>query len=212
MAVDISIDPQEWTQLEKLLGTIDATKVAKRATKDVAKTVRTRTARRIQKDFTLKYGDVLKGIKVGTTGQTGSRVELNGPRRSLHSFRGSPKKPRSEMSRTKSGKLRKARTYRYEIEKGRKREAPAAFVQRPHMGSQPLPFKRMGRGRLPIVVLRGPSVPAVWQAKNRNYVAKDVLKGTRELLQQRIRGQAFRLIQQQMRSTGRQVERLAAGV
>lgn len=199
MPVDITIDPGEWVELEALLGTIDAKKVAKRATKDVAKRVRTRAARRVQKNFTLKYGDILKGIKIGSVGSTGARVDLSGRRRSLRSFKGSPKQPRHEMSRTKSGKLRKARTFRYEIEKGRKQQLPGAFVQRPAMGAEALPFKRKGRKRLPIQVLRGPSVPAIWQAKSRNHVAADVMKGARQLLQERIRGQTFRVLKQRMK-------------
>lgn len=221
MPAEITIDEQEWTDLVRLLGTIDAKKVARRATKDVAKTVRTRIARLVNQEFAQKYGDILKGIKATSTGETGAKVDLRGRRPSLRSFRGTPKKPRHEMARSKSGRLRKA-TYRYEIERGQKRTAKDVFVQRTsragyQLGSgldrywgRAMPFKRKRRSRYPLVVPRGPSVPAIYQAKNQNKVAREVLKDSRALLRKRIHGQMFRLVQQQMRTVSRQVERIGA--
>lgn len=210
MPADITIDPQEWTRLIKLLGTVDATKVAKRATKDVAKAVRTRVARRVKEQFTLKYGDVLRGIKAQNVGQTSATVNIGGRRRSLRSFKGSPKKPRHEMARLKSGKLRKS-VFRYEIERGKKRTAGDVFVQRSlRAAKEAIPFKRVGRGRYPVTVPKGPSVPAIWQAKNKNRVAREVIVVTRDMLQQRIRGQTFRILQQQMRTMSRQAQKAGA--
>lgn len=109
-------------------------------------------------------------------------------RPALMSFDGSPKVPRTEAKRTKKGKLSKTgrrafKTFSYQITKGGGRiTLPGGFVQRPKRrfnlqgggfdqlgaGQGAQAFRRVGPGRYPLVVPRGPSISAIWQSKQNN--------------------------------------------
>jgi len=169
---------------------------AVRAINDTARHARGKTRKAVRAYLTLPANSVNSRVDVSEKAKRGSltaKVSIGragdkraNPRPTLLSYKGKPKHPRSEAKRTKRGKLTKSAraAFSYQITKaGARKTFKKAFVQRRRDGANNVQaFVRGGEARYPLVVPRGPSVSAVWQASDQNNVAEPVLKDTNQHL------------------------------
>lgn len=195
-------------------------RAAASAINDVAKTNRNVTRREVRAYVNLPASSVNPRIqqteratpqKLKAVVTIGVRRSASGSkasdRPSLISFGGKPNKPRKEAKRTKTGKLTKSARapFSYQIVKGGPRRIlPGGFVQRPYSSRggtsrPPLAFMRDGRSRYPMLVPKGPSIPAIYQATQQNRVAANVHKEMEGRLPSRLQGQAQRIYDRRWR-------------
>ncbi|MBE3586566.1 MAG: phage tail protein [Thermoanaerobacter sp.] len=181
----IELTVEQMDKAERLLGHIPgaAPKAMANAINRAAEAARTEAARKVRELYYIKHKDVLATMKIyrATPDDLTATVISKGNLIALSKFRITPKQPQPKRKKPVIARVKRG-------EGGPIKSAFVARMQSGHVGV----FIRVGRSRLPIRELYGPSVPQMLGSPN---VTEWVEEKAIERLEQRLEYEINRILE-----------------
>ncbi len=180
MTIELTIDQMEKAEemLQHLPG--EAPKAMASALNRAAQSARTEASRKVREKYYVKHKDVTSTIKIyrANPSDLSAVVTSRGNLMTLSKFRVTPKRPQP----------RRKAPIKVRVQRGEGGPIKGAFVARMKSGHVGV-FKRVGKARLPIEQLYGPSIPQMLDSKT---VREWVEQKAAEVLDQRLEHEIMR--------------------
>lgn len=160
-------------------------RAASRAINRAAYTARTEAARKAREEYIIRHGDVINTINIYPASETdlSATVVSRGSVIPLIKFRVSPKKPQPKRKKPLIAV----------VKKGEGGPIARAFTAQMRSSGYIGVFQRVGKSRLPIRQLYGPSVPQMIGSRN---VSQWVEEKAQEKLEERLEHEISRVLEE----------------